>query len=107
MTASPDDELLALEAKLVDEYTAIDAKRGKTDDESDEWTDRLDVLERQFADMPAHTLDGVAAKLRRLDYSNHRGGGTLPEEALVTTALLRLEQIICANPLNELVRLSA
>ncbi len=90
----PDDELLALEAKLVDEYATLDAKRGKTDDEVDEWADRLDVLERQFADMPAHTLDGVAAKLRRLDYSNHRGGGTLPEEALATTALAGVERLI-------------
>ena len=90
----PDDELLALEAKLVSEYTAMDAKRGITDDESDKWTDRLDVLERQFADMPAHTLDGVAAKLRRLDYSNHRGGGTLPEKPLVRTALAGVEHLI-------------
>ena len=90
----PDAVLLALEAKLVDEYTALDAKRGKTDDEVDEWADRLDVLERQFADMPAHTLDGVAAKLRRLDYSNHRGGGTLPEIPLIKTALAGVEHLI-------------
>ena len=94
MTASPDTELLALEAKLVAEYTTMDATRGKTDDENDAWSDRLLVLEGQFADMPAHTLDGVAAKLRRLDYSNHRGGGTLPEEALVTTALAGVEHLI-------------
>ena len=94
MTANPDAELLTLEAKLVDEYTVMDAKRGKTDDEVDEWTDRLLVLERQFADMPAHTLDGVAAKLRRLDYSNHRGGGTLPEKPLVRTALAGVEHLI-------------
>ena len=94
MTASLDAELLALEAKLVDEYTALDAKRGKTDDDVDEWAARLDVLEGQFAAMPAHTLDGVAAKPRRLDYSNHRGGGTLPEEALVTTALAGVERLI-------------
>ena len=94
MTANPDAELLTLEAKLVDEYTALQAMRGKTDDEVDEWADRLDVLERQFADMPAHTLDGVAAKLRRLDYSNHRGGGTLPEKPLVRTALAGVERLI-------------
>ncbi len=89
-----DAELLALEAKLMDEYAAMEAKRGKTDDEVDEWADRLDVLERQFADMPAHTLDGVAAKLRRLDYSNHRGGNTLPEIPLVRTALAGVERLI-------------
>ena len=94
MNANPDAGLLALEVKLVSEYTALDAKRGKTDDEVDEWADRLDVLERQFADIPAHTLHGVAAKLRRLDYSNHRGGGTLPEIPLIKTALAGVEHLI-------------
>ena len=93
----PDAGLFALEAKLDDEYTAMDAKRGITDDEVNQWTDRLGVLEQQFANMPAHTLDGVAAKLRRLHYSKHRGGGTLPETALVTTALAGLEQAIEAG----------
>ena len=88
-----DADLLALEAKLVDEYTALDAKRGKTDDEVDEWADRMDVMERLFAEMPVHTLDGVAAKLRRLHYSKHEGGEALPEKLLVTTALEGVEHL--------------
>ncbi len=45
-----DADLLALEGKLIEEYTAFEAKRGKTDDEVDEWTNRMDVMERQFAE---------------------------------------------------------
>lgn len=96
-----DAELLALEAKLVDEYTAMDAKRGITDDEVNEWTARLDVVERQFARMPAHTLDGVAAKLRRLKYSKGPGGDALPEKPLVRTALAGLERVIEARGQTE------
>ena len=97
MTASPDDELLALEAKLVDEYAAMEAKRGKTDDEVDDWVDRMNVLERQFAKMPVFTLDGVAAKLRRLHYSKHDGGEALPEKLLVKTALEGVERLFAAG----------
>ena len=97
MTAIPDNradaELLALEGNLIDECAAFEAKRGKTDDEVDEWVDRMNVLERQFADMPAHTLDGVAAKLRRLYYSKYNGGGALPEKLLVKTALEGVERL--------------
>ena len=106
MNANPDAELLALEGNLIDECTAFEAKRGKTDDEVDEWTNRMDVMERQFAEMPVHTLDGVAAKLRRLHYSKHEGGEALPETVLVNTAFVGLEHIMCANPLNDLMRLS-
>ncbi len=101
MTAKPDnradDELLTLETKLVDANAVFEAKKGKTDDEVEEFTARMYVLEWQFARMPAHTLDGVAAKLRRLHYSKHRGGGTLPEKPLVRTALAGLEQAIEAG----------
>ena len=89
----PDAELLALETHIVAEYTAMDAKKGKTNDETDAWVDRLDVLERQIADMPAHTLDGVAAKLRRAgkECTGDWGG------QLVKTALAGLEQVIKAE----------
>ena len=90
MTASPDDELLALEERLIDEYTAMDAKKGKTDDEINEWTMRLDVLERQFANMPALTLDGVAAKLRRARAECTGDWG----EQLAKTALAGVERLI-------------
>ncbi len=86
----PDAELLALEAKLVDEYTALEATKGKTSDETDAWVDRLDVLERQFANMPALTLDGVAAKLRRAgaECTGDWGG------QLVKTALETVERLV-------------
>lgn len=89
----PDAELLALETHIVAEYTAMDAKKGKTDDETDAWVDRLDVLERQFANMPVLTLDGVAAKLRRAgtECTGDWGG------QLVKTALVGLERVLEAR----------
>ena len=94
MTANPDAELLALEAKLVDEYAAMEAKRGKTDDEVNEWTARLDILERQFADMPAHTLNGVAAKLRLAEEWTGEGCTGDWGEQLVRQALEAVERLI-------------
>ena len=90
----PDGELLALEAKLVDEYTAMDAKRGMTDDEINEWTARLDVLELQFAEMPVHTLDGVAAKLRRAEVLAGTGFIGVWGGQLAKTALASVERLI-------------
>lgn len=98
MTANPDDELLALEAKLVDEYATMEVKKGKTDDEVDEWTARLDILEQQFADMPAHTLNGVAAKLRRAEEWTGEGCTGDWGEQLVRQARETVERLIGRVP---------
>ena len=64
MTANPDNhadtELLPLEADIVKEYADWKAGRVK-DDEADEYGERVSEMELRFAEMPVHTLPGVAA----------------------------------------------
>ena len=91
MTANPDAELLALEAEIVSEHADWKAGRVK-DDEADEYGERVSEMEQRFAKMPAHTLSGVAAKLRHLrrllvDDGTLRTG----DISLVETALAAVE----------------
>ena len=92
-----DAELLPLEADIVKEYADWKAGRIK-DDEADEYGERVSEMEQRFAKMPAHTLSGVAAKLRHLrrllvDDGTLRSG----DISLVETALAGLEQVIGAR----------
>ena len=95
-TAAPSNELdaglLALEAEIVREHAGWKAGRVE-DDEADEYGERVCEMEQRFAEMPVHTLSGVAAKLRQLRYLLV-DDGTLRngDISLVETALAAVEQ---------------
>ena len=96
MTAPPDNhadaELLALEAEIVYEYAAWTAGKVK-DDEAEEHGERVSDMGQRFAVMPAHTLSGVAAKLRHLRYLLVNDGTLRTRDiSLVETALAAVEQ---------------
>ena len=87
-----DAELLGLEAKINAEYAAWKAG-GVTDDESDEYGERVSDMEQRFAEMPAHTLSGVAGKLRHLRWLLVDDGTLRTRDiSLVETALAAVEQ---------------
>ena len=89
----PDAELLALGAEIVHEQAEWKAKRIK-DDEADEWADRVAGMEMRFAEMPAHTLSGVAAKLRHLHHLLVNDGTVRDHDInLVKTSLAVVEGV--------------
>ena len=60
----------------------------------DEWADRMCKMEQRFAEMPVHTLSGVAAKLRCLrDLLVNDGAVRTRDISLVGTALAAVEQV--------------
>jgi len=96
-----DAALLDLEAELVHEYAEWKAKRIK-DDEGDEWGDRVAEMGERFAEMPVHTLSGVAAKLRCLRHLLVNDGALRTDDiSLVGTALAGLERVIGARGQTE------
>ena len=89
-----DAELLALKVNIANEYAAFETKKGKTDDEADAWAGRLSDMDHQFAEMPVHTLPGVAAKLRCLhDLLVTDGSVRSQDISLVETSLAAVEQV--------------
>ena len=87
-----DAALLALDARIADEYA--DWKAGKVkDDEAVEYGDRVAEMEQRFAKMPVHTLSGAAAKLRHLRRLLVDDGTLRTHDIpLVETALAAVEQ---------------
>ncbi len=96
MTAPPenhaDAKLLALEAEIVNEQA--DWKAGKVkDDEAEEHGERVSDMDQRFAEMPVHTLSGVAAKLRHLRRALVDDGTVRTRDILVVeTSLAAVEQ---------------
>lgn len=87
-----DAGLLALEAEINAEYATWKAGTF-TDDESDEYGERVAEMEQRFAKMPAHTLSGVAAKLRHLRRLLVDDGTLCTHDIpLVETSLAAVEQ---------------
>ena len=63
------------------------------DDEADEYGERVSEMEQRFAEMPVHTLPGVAAKLGCLrDLLVNDGTVRTGDITLVETALSAVEQ---------------
>ena len=63
------------------------------DDEAEEHGERVSEMEQRFAEMPAHTLSGVAAKLQHLRYLLVNDGTLRSGDiVLVETALAAVEQ---------------
>ena len=92
ITANSDAGLLALEAEINAEYATWKAGR-VTDDESDEYGERVAAMDGRFAEMPARTLSGVAAKLRHLRYLLVNDGTLRTGDiVLVETSLAAVEQ---------------
>ena len=87
-----DAELLALGARIINEQA--DWKAGKVkDDEAEEHGERVSDMEQRFAEMPAHTLSGVVAKLRHLRHLLVDDGTVRSSDiVLVETALAAVEQ---------------
>ena len=87
-----DAGLLALEVEIVNEHA--DWKAGKVkDDEAEEHGERVSDMDQRFAEMPAHTLSGVAAKLRHLRRLLVNDGTVRTGDiVLVETALAAVEQ---------------
>jgi len=89
-----DAELLAIAAEIGAEHADWKAGRIK-DDEADEYGERVSEMEQRFAKMPAHTLSGVAAKLRHLRYLLVDDGTVRDHDIpLVETALAGLERVL-------------
>ena len=63
--AEPDEALLALARRVFEADENTD--RATSDDERDRLNGVTFLLARQLVDMPAHTLEGIAAKLRVAD----------------------------------------
>ncbi len=92
--AEADAGLLTLGAKIAKEYADFKATKGKTDDEADEWADRISKMEHRFAEMPIHTLSGAATKLRCLrDLLIDDGTVRSRDISLVETTLAAVEQV--------------
>ena len=83
---------MALEAEIVKEYANWKAGRVK-DDEAEEHGERVSDMDQRFAEMPVHTLSGVAAKLRHLRRALVDDGTVRTRDiSVVETALAAVEQ---------------
>lgn len=62
----PDAELLALERQLLDIDAKLNTRGLLSDDEADVVIEKHSAIERRIAAAPAHTPEGIAVKVRRM-----------------------------------------